>query len=253
MPHERRVFSAVPLESELFQVDAEQTHYICSVLRLRRGDSLVVVDPIRSREYFGELVGIGPFAQIRIVGETHRSLSPAVVTTVFAALCKGKANEIIVDQATELGVERILFWQADHSVTRLESEAERAQRASRLRKIAEAACRQCGRLSIPNLIISEDLASGLSELQRSAPPKSTRICCSLSSKAIPLAQLSESKSPLTIAVGPEGDFTPREEDVMQENGFVFVNLGPLRLRAETALTVGIGMLTGYVLSKNQSL
>ena len=37
-----------------------------------------------------------------------------------------------------------------------------------------------------------------------------------------------------LVVGPEGDFTSQEKDLLLQAGGVAVGLGPLRLRVETA-------------------
>jgi 16S rRNA (uracil1498-N3)-methyltransferase len=41
-------------------------------------------------------------------------------------------------------------------------------------------------------------------------------------------------SDVLILIGPEGDFSDREIDNALLQGFIPVNLGPLRLRSETA-------------------
>ncbi len=43
--------------------------------------------------------------------------------------------------------------------------------------------------------------------------------------------------PITILIGPEGDFSPEEAALAREHGWVPVQLGPSRLRTETAAVV----------------
>jgi 16S rRNA (uracil1498-N3)-methyltransferase len=44
----------------------------------------------------------------------------------------------------------------------------------------------------------------------------------------------EIKNSISIAIGPEGDFTEEEIWGLKEDGFIPVNIGPRILRAETA-------------------
>jgi 16S rRNA (uracil1498-N3)-methyltransferase len=59
-----------------------------------------------------------------------------------------------------------------------------------------------------------------------------------------LKQIVPASPPASIAVliGPEGDFTPEEETLAQQAGFVPVTLGPLVLRAETAAISTLAIL-----------
>lgn len=50
-------------------------------------------------------------------------------------------------------------------------------------------------------------------------------------------------SDVMILVGPEGDFTPDELSLAKENGFLEINLGPSRLRTETAGVVACNAIS----------
>ncbi|RMD96643.1 MAG: RsmE family RNA methyltransferase, partial [Calditrichaeota bacterium] len=45
-----------------------------------------------------------------------------------------------------------------------------------------------------------------------------------------------------LLIGPEGGFSPKEVESAREAGFAFLNLGPRRLRAETAAIVAASLL-----------
>ena len=53
----------------------------------------------------------------------------------------------------------------------------------------------------------------------------------------PLTELLHTPRPLTILIGPEGDFTPGEVEQLLQWQFLPVNLGGTRLRTETAALV----------------
>jgi 16S rRNA (uracil1498-N3)-methyltransferase len=45
-----------------------------------------------------------------------------------------------------------------------------------------------------------------------------------------------------LLIGPEGGFSPEEEQLAQEHGFLPVGLGPRVLRAETAAILAVGLV-----------
>ena len=47
---------------------------------------------------------------------------------------------------------------------------------------------------------------------------------------------------ILLVVGPEGGFTPDEEEFLTNNGFISVSLGKNVLRAETAPVCAISMI-----------
>lgn len=71
---------------------------------------------------------------------------------------------------------------------------------------------------------------------------SKRICCSLSEYTKSLSQLENIKESLGLVIGPEGDLTPSEEQILKTNAFQFLTLGPLRLRSATAAIAAVSMI-----------
>ena len=51
---------------------------------------------------------------------------------------------------------------------------------------------------------------------------------------VDLTSAYDPKKDALILIGPEGDFTPEEAEILLSNGFQAVSLGKARLRTETA-------------------
>lgn len=51
------------------------------------------------------------------------------------------------------------------------------------------------------------------------------------------------KEPVSLAIGPEGGFTPYEVELLSAHGFITVGLGPRILRTEQAVPAFLGLLT----------
>jgi 16S rRNA (uracil1498-N3)-methyltransferase len=115
---------------------------------------------------------------------------------------------------------------------RLSGERE-AKKLAHWRRIAIAACEQCGRNRIPEIF--EPVA-----LDRyRAPATAAKVLLSPAGAG----RLADSaKSPLVLAAGPEAGFSTGEEQWLQRAGFVPARLGPRILRTETAALAALAAL-----------
>ncbi|KAK0582995.1 hypothetical protein LWI29_032123 [Acer saccharum] len=146
---------------------------------------------------------------------------------VFAAFgtLKGGRADWLVEKCTELGA---------HSVTPLMTERSPSiseNRVDRLQRVILAASKQCQRLH--EMVLSPPVKiDGLlplvtqSKLSFVAIAEGTPLVSALTS--------SRKESSGLIIVGPEGDFTEKEVNMMIEAGAIAVGLGSHRLRVETA-------------------
>ncbi|HSM92707.1 MAG TPA: RsmE family RNA methyltransferase, partial [Anaeromyxobacteraceae bacterium] len=150
-------------------------------------------------------------------------------------LAKGEKIDLVVQKATELGVARIVPWEAARSVVRLEGERAE-ERARRWRRIAEEAARQCGRADVPEV----RAPASLGELAAELPPGFLPILFH-GEGSVPIARLPAAGGVVAI-VGPEGGLTPAELGALERAGAVRASLGPRTLRAETAAIAAVALL-----------
>lgn len=211
---------------------ADAAHHAARVLRLREGDAVVLFDG-RGGEYDARLTMQKSGAVVAELGakrEIERE-SPLAVTLV-QAVSSGEKMDFTIQKAVELGVAAIEPVLAAKSLVRLSGERE-AKRLAHWRRVAVAACEQCGRNRIPR--IAEPLP-----LERYRPREaSAKILLSPQGEN----RLSElAKSPLTLAVGPEAGFSAAEEAYLVAGGFARVRLGARVLRTETAALAALAAL-----------
>src|SRR6185369_14974636 len=125
-------------------------HHAVRVLRLREGDAVVLFDG-RGGEYDALLSMPGRnrvSAEIRERRDLERE-SPLAVTLVQAISTSDKMD-LTVQKAVELGAVAIHPVFSEKSVVRLSGERE-AKKLAHWRRIAIAACEQCGRNRIPEI------------------------------------------------------------------------------------------------------
>jgi 16S rRNA (uracil1498-N3)-methyltransferase len=190
--------------------DDETSHHLRRVLRLRDGAAVTVTD------------GAGSWRPCRIVSQGVDAVGPVVTEppprwpiTILAAAPKGDRAEWLVQKCTEVGVDRIVVVTAERSVMRWDDDrAER--RLERLRRIAVDAALQARRVWFPD-VDGPVPASGVLPSTVVAEPGGR-----------PLAARDA-----TIAIGPEGGWTPRELGLAAD----CVELGRTVLRVETAAVV----------------
>ncbi len=159
--------------------------------------------------------------------------------TLGAALVQGRRFDQIVDQATQLGVSEIIPLLTQRTLVKLNHAREEAK-LSRLRTIAQEACRQSGVGYLPKI----HPATRLTDLIGSMGSFDLALIASLQGGQRPLGQLL-SRAPLAsllLLIGPEGDFTEEEYTRARAAGAHPISLGPSVLRCETAAVVALGIV-----------
>jgi 16S rRNA (uracil1498-N3)-methyltransferase len=211
---------------------AAAAHHAARVLRLRAGDPVTLFDG-RGGEFAARITLPGKGAVVAEVGAKRdiERESPLAVT-LAQGISSGEKMDFTIQKAIELGVAAIQPLLAGRSVVRLSGERA-ARRLAHWRRIAIAACEQCGRNRIPE--VREPLP-----LERYRPEAAaTRLLLS------PFAEkgLRElAGDSVILAVGPEAGFTAEEEAQLERAGFVRAGLGPRVLRTETAALAALAAL-----------
>lgn len=212
----------------------DAAHHAVRVLRLREGDDVTLFNG-RGGEFAARIASI---QRLKILVDVlqHRAIereSPLRVTLV-QGVSAGDKMDSTVRKAVELGAAAIQPVLASRSVAR--PKGERAEgRREHWRKVVIAACEQCGRNRIPEVLPLVPLSD-----YRSQP--GTKLLLS------PLSEMSLSKMNLegdefTVAAGPEAGFTPEEEAAFAAQGFTPVRIGARVLRTETAAVAALAALS----------
>lgn len=215
--------------------DAVAAH-VAKVLRARVGQNLTLFDGCGG-EYDAQVLQIER-GQVRVQIDAHRAIereSPLRVT-LLQALSRGERMDLVIQKATELGVNTVVPVNSERSVVRLSAETAQ-RRTEHWRAIAISACEQCGRNRIPSIQTTTELSSACAQ----ADTDSLRIL--LAPDAGPtLSSLAREARSVTLLIGPEGGFTSQEIALAQHHGFQSCRLGPRVLRAETAPLAALAAL-----------
>jgi 16S rRNA (uracil1498-N3)-methyltransferase len=166
-----------------------------------------------------------------------RSPEPPLRMTLVQAVPTRERMFWVIEKATELGVDRIVPVLSARSV-RPEDLAK--EKPHRWPEAAMRAVRQCRRARVPEVTPPLTLEEALV-----LPAwRDAELRWALAGTEADSPTVKEGKTPLVaaLAVGPEGGWTAREEELLVTAGGVRVGLTGRVLRAETAALVGLTAL-----------
>lgn len=214
----------------------EQAHQITRVLRMRRGDTVAVFDGTGG-EHEAELITVGANETSALLkGLRATTPEPAPRVILLQGLPKGEKMELIIRQATELGIYRIVPVLCQRSVAR------GSGRLPRWRLIAQEAAEQCGRAVVPQIdepIRFTDFSTALG----SAGLRGITLWEDERSRGFKNAlRHMVTVDPLHLLVGPEGGLATDEVKMAGGLGFVTASLGGRTLRTETATLAAVSII-----------
>jgi 16S rRNA (uracil1498-N3)-methyltransferase len=208
---------------------AEQAHYLFSVMRLGRGDGVLLFNG-RDGEWRAEVAEAGRRGGALVCAAQSAPLRlPPDLWLLFAPIKKAR-TDFIVEKAAELGAARILPVQ-----TRF-TNSERI-RQDRLQAHAVEAAEQCGGTFVPEVAELQPLERVLDAW----PAERRLLWCDehLSGRPV-LPPSGERGRPWAILIGPEGGFSEAEQARLRGLPQVVpVSLGPRILRADTAAVAAL--------------
>lgn len=209
--------------------------HLIRVLRLREGDACVLFNG-DGHDHDARIVAIGKReTQAEITARRRIDNESPLRITLLQGIARGEKMDWIVQKATELGVARILPVASERSDVRLD-EARAHKRHAHWQEIAISACEQSGRAVLPELLPTQPLASATRRCDGAGFILDPASGASIKSVASTLSTAS------TLAIGPEGGWSPRDLEQLREAGFCGLRLGPRVLRTETAGIAAIAAL-----------
>jgi 16S rRNA (uracil1498-N3)-methyltransferase len=220
--------------------------HIHKVLRLSQGDQVIAFDGV-GHEYRVALSKIKPREILgTIVEHWERHAESPLRLTLVQGLPKANKMDLIVQKASEIGVNTIIPLQTERSDVGAKQKNLTGEKASqkldRWSRIGIEAAKQSGRTAIPRidtlLSIEEFLAQSVSAdlrllLWEEEQEKKLKTLLQTVSSPVQSA---------IVVIGPEGGFTQEEAAQFRSYGYQSVSLGKRILRTETAGLVVLGIL-----------
>ena len=209
--------------------------HLLRVLRLQVGDACVLFNG-DGHDYDARISALGKRdARAQIVGVRHLDNESPLRITLLQGIARGEKMDWILQKATELGVARIVPANSERSEVKLD--AQRAdKRVAHWREVVVSACEQSGRARVPEVAAPLPLAQAAAMRDGRGfllAPLATQSLSALHDSTLHAC---------TLAIGPEGGWSPRDREQLIAAGYEGLRLGPRVLRTETAGIAAIAAL-----------
>ena len=208
----------------------EHTHYVVNVMRLKRGSNINFFNS--EGEWKSEIVFLDKDrVEVKIIEKIKQ---PKELSNIELAICLVKKNpmEIILQKATELGVSKIIPIISERTEVK-ELNYDRAN------KIVIEATEQSNQLSPPKISEVTKLKDFLNNLDGS----SKLLFADVNSTQNLKAETLEEGNSISVLIGPEGDFSPSERDLILGNSNVTsFTISRNILRSDTAVISAISLV-----------
>ena len=205
----------------------EESKHCIKVLRLVPGDKVQLID------------GVGGYHTAEIADPNPKRCTLNIIDTInnyeqrpyriHIAIAPTKnidRTEWFVEKAVEIGIDEITMLVSQHS-------ERRNVNIDRIDKIIVSAMKQSVKAYKP--ILND--ATPFSDFVKTECSGRKMIAHCIDSEKHPLKSMVDETSEYTVLIGPEGDFSPEEVALAEANGYSCIDLGPYRLRTETAALV----------------
>ena len=218
------------VENTTSLLSKEHTHYVVNVMRLKRGSNINFFN--KAGEWLSEIIFLEKDrVEVRFLNKIKDSTK---VENIELAICLVKKNpmETIIQKATELGVSKIIPIISERTEIK-ELNYDRAK------KIVIEATEQSNQLTPPDICKTIKLKDFINNLDNSTQ----LLFADVNSKNNLKQDDVRGSSIKSILIGPEGDFSPIERELILANA----NTTPFSiskniLRSDTAVICAISLV-----------
>ena len=241
MPSKIRLYFSKELKANLLSnLSAEQSHYIKNVMRLKTGDTIALYNTTNG-EWSAKIVSHNKEnTKFKVEKYIKSKKLESDIWLAFPPI-KKTPLDMMIQKTTELGVQKFIPILSERTIVR-EINTER------LKKIIVEASEQSNRISVPKIESLQPLKNFLEKF----PNNGSLIFCDINSDKSDLKNILTKKNqgPICILVGPEGDFSEKERQLIIEKKEIFsLSLANNILRAETAAIAAV-TIVNYHLNLN---
>ena len=242
MTSNRFLVKSANLDLPYARLDGEEHHHLSRVLRARPGDRVWLVEE-RGSSFRAEVIEVGrERTRLRIL-EREEPGTAGIRLALGQALIRSKNMDLVVQKATELGVQEIVPVEASRSVLKLEG--REGHKVQRWRKVAREAAKQSQRADVPLILPPQPFSDFLES--RKEPRR--LILCERQGSPLRALLFSPPVDPpsreipgIILLVGPEGGWSEDEQHQAIGKGYEAVSLGARILRSETAALAALAAI-----------
>ena len=221
-------------------LDGDEAVHVLFSRRSKIGDTIFVQDVNNSRfeceitEATKKTVSLLPLKITTAPKESKLNL------TLLQSLISEQALDIVIQKATELGVNTITIFNSTHSPIQLKGDAI-SKKMNRWQKISLEAAKQSDRVQPAEIIFCPSLDKAITQFG-----KHQIFIAMPNAKKHNISEIKLSKQKAVLLIGPEGGFSDQELALISKfTNIIEWQLGPRVMRSETAALAGVSLLQAY--------
>jgi len=241
------------IKSKTAVLSREESNHLKNVLRLKKGDSIVLFNGT-GEEFEGRIQTLTGRVGIQLGKKLRNRWSGSIAVCLAQALPKKKKMDFIIGKSCELGVEEIFPLETERAAYKLTGpKADHV--VERWQRIAVQACKQSRLDWIPQIhkpvkfreLLKKTKNFGavlIPHLREDLPPLSEVVEVIKERFEMDGSQRSGRKDrrKILVVIGPEGGFSDKEMILAREKKALLFHLGDLILRTDTAAIVGVSLV-----------
>ncbi len=212
------------LSGKEVEITGEIAHQMAKVLKLEIGEQVELCDG-KGANAQGKIKTLSKNSTIVEIEKIVKEPPAQKIVSLFCAVLKKENFELVVQKATECGVDKIIPIITTRTI-------KMGLNMERLQKISREACEQSHRSILPE--VSEPMS--FEESLELAKQNDVNIIFNADGENFAHSAIAKSAKQ-GIWIGPEGGWTPEEIQLAEKNNFKKISLGTNILRGETAAIV----------------
>jgi 16S rRNA (uracil1498-N3)-methyltransferase len=218
-------------------LEKEDAHYLKNVMRLREGDNVFLFNS-KDGEFKGEIISSDKKnTKVKLISKIENINKPGKISLIFS-LIKSSKLDYLIQKCTEIGVKSFVPVISEKSVVKNFN-------IKRTEKIIKESCEQSNQLFLPTIHEVEKLERKIKSFDKNSIVFFADI--NSSNKKIDEVIKSNKNREFYLLVGPEGDFSLKERDLLKSmNNCIPISLGQNILRSETAAVAGLAILNSQI-------
>lgn len=219
-------------DNKIIIKDSDNYNHIARSLRTRVGEMLLFIDESEIQYYTKvKSVDSNMITTEIINSEKSKRKLPFQLYLAQSPL-RSDAQNFVIEKATELGVRGVIPILTDNCALKKDVIIKKIPK---WQKIMIEASKQCERADIPTCFKLTNLKELIKEFDRVIV-----FCERIATKTLKDIKPINNGEKILVVIGPEGGFSQKEFEFIKENNLEMITLGDLILKAETAVTVGLG-------------
>lgn len=209
-----------------FILEEKDYHHIKTVMRMKDNELIEVV--FEKTLYLCRIENVKEKAIIIEEKQLEKEENNDKKINIIIPYLKEQKLDFIFQKATELGVDKITLSPFSRSIIK-EKASKLEAKYERWNRILKEASEQSKRLSVPSLVLLDDL-------KKVGNLEGLNLICSTTETKETIKKVVKSSlnyDTINVVIGPEGGLTEKEEDTLENLGYKKVTFGSRILRVET--------------------